>query len=109
MAEDTDRLRRLRLDSATIEHWVAAGWIAPRGAEAPGYTDADLARACLIRDLREAMGVNEEGISVALDLIDQIHGLRQALRRVATAMHGLPEPARQEILTVLRDLDEGLA
>ncbi|MBR0672187.1 MerR family transcriptional regulator [Neoroseomonas soli] len=109
MAEDTDRLRRLHLQATTIESWIAAGWIAPRATEAPGYTEADLARACLIRDLREAMGVNEEGVSVALDLLDQIHGLRQALRRVATAVHGLPEPARQEILVVLRELDEGSA
>ncbi|NMJ44424.1 hypothetical protein GWK16_24480 [Roseomonas sp. JC162] len=107
MAEDTDTLRRLHIEVATMERWVAAGWIAPRAPQAPGYTEADLARACLIRDLREAMGVNEEGVGVALGLLDQIHGLRHALRRVAAAVHGLPEPARQEILVVLRELDEG--
>jgi chaperone modulatory protein CbpM len=109
MAEDTEKLRRLHLEATTVERWVAAGWIAPRATEARDYTEADLARACLIRDLREAMGVNEEGVGVALGLLDQIHGLRHALRRVAAAVHGLPEPARQEILVVLRELDEGPA
>jgi len=99
MAEDNDRLRRLRLETTMVEYCVSAGWIAP---EVPGYSDADLARACLVRDLREAMGVNDEGVSVALDLLDQIHGLR----RVGDVMHGLPEPARQEVLVILRELDE---
>ena len=73
MAEDNDRLRRLRLETTMVEYCVSAGWIAP---EAPGYSDADLARACLIRDLREAMGVNDEGVGVALDLLEL--GLRVA-------------------------------
>ena len=103
MAEDDDRLRRLRLEATMVEYCISAGWIAP---EAPDYSEADLARACLVRDLREAMGVNDEGVSVALRLLDQIHGLRRALRRVGDVMHGLPEPARQEVLVILRELDE---
>ena len=86
----------------TLEYCVSAGWIAP----AAEHGDADLARARLVRDLREAMGVNDEGVGVALDLLDQIHGLRRALRRVGDVMHGLPEPARQEVLVILRGLDE---
>jgi DNA-binding transcriptional MerR regulator len=42
------------------------------------YSEVDLARAHLIRDLHE-LGVNGEGIPVILDLIDQIHGLRHVL------------------------------
>lgn len=99
----SDKLRRLHLESATVEHWVTQGWIAPA---TPDYSEADLARACLIRDLRDAMGVNDEGVSVALGLLDQIHGLRRALRRVGDAMHGLPEPTRQQVLVILRELDE---
>lgn len=103
MAGQSDRLRRLRLDVTMVETCVSAGWIVPA---APDYSEADLARACLVRDLREAMGVNDEGVGVALDLLDQIHGLRRALRRVGDVMHGLPEPARQEVLVILRGLDE---
>lgn len=106
MAEDSDKLRRLRIEAATLEQWVAVGWIAP---EKPEYSDSDLARACLIRDLREAMGVNDEGVGVALGLLDQVHGLRRALRQVSVAMQGLPEPVRQEVLLILREMDEGPA
>lgn len=106
MAEDDDTLRALRIEAATIEQWIAVGWIAPRAPDATAYSEPDLARACLIRDLREAMGVNDEGVGVALGLLDQIHGLRRALRQVASVMHGLPDPVRQEVLVVLRAVDE---
>ena len=36
----------------------------------------------LVHDLVEDLGVNEEGVDVVLDLIDQLHAARGALRRV---------------------------
>ena len=39
----------------------------------------DLARANLIRDLKDKMGVNDEGLDVVLHLVDQMHALRRAL------------------------------
>jgi chaperone modulatory protein CbpM len=100
MAETEEMLRQARLDAGTLEAWVAEGWIIRR--DAGGYTELDVARACLIRDLREEMGVNDAGVGVVLDLLDQLHGLRAALRGLAGAMHGMPEPVRNEALTALR-------
>ena len=57
----------------------------------------------LVRDLREAMGVNDEGVSVALDLVDRLHATRLVLKRVASALQELPEPVRTEALRVLRE------
>jgi chaperone modulatory protein CbpM len=78
-----EMLLRARLDAAALEAWAEAGWLAPRRAEGAGFafTELDLARACLIRDLREDLGVNDEGIAVILDL---------------------PEPLRREALAALR-------
>jgi chaperone modulatory protein CbpM len=45
----------------------------------------DLARAHFIRDL-QALGVNDEGIPIVLDLVDQLHGLRRILRELLAAM-----------------------
>ena len=39
----------------------------------------DLARANLIRDLKDNMGVNNEGLGVILHLLDQMHSLRRVL------------------------------
>ena len=43
------------------------------------FSEADLARAKLIQDLMQDLGVNEEGVGVILNLLDQVHGLRKAL------------------------------
>src|SRR3954464_11614989 len=109
MFDSREFLLLARLDAAALEAWTEAGWLAPRRA-GPEHTfsELDLARVCLIRDLREGMGVNDEGVAIALDLLDQVHGLRQALRRVSSALLGLPEPLRQKILTRLQGSREEL-
>ena len=103
MFESREFLLLARLDAAALEAWTEAGWLAPRQA-GPEHTfsELDLARVCLIRDLREGMGVNDEGVAIVLDLLDQVHGLRQALRRMSSALQVLPAPLRQEILTRLQ-------
>jgi len=47
--------------------------------EQPALTDLDAARARFIRELRGDFGVNDEGIDIVLHLVDQLHGMRQAL------------------------------
>ena len=39
-------------------------------------------REHLIRDLKTDFGVNDEGVDVVLHLVDQLHGLRKALRQL---------------------------
>ena len=73
-------LLRARLDHGTLEAWIAEEWLVPGGsADAPAFTDADLARAALIRDLRHDLDVNDPGIGVILRLLDQVHGLRRTV------------------------------
>ena len=107
MVERREFLLRVRIDAGALDNWIAAGWLAPH-APAGDFSELDLARARLIRDLREAMGVNEEGVSVALGLVDQVHGLRRALARLAETVQRLPEPLRQDALAALRAADPGL-
>ena len=73
-----------RLDAPALAAWVEASWLRPRQEEdTADFSDADLARARLIHDLKQDMGVNEEAIPIILDLLDQVHGLRQMLRDLA--------------------------
>ena len=73
-------LLRARLDDGTLEAWIAEEWLIPGGtATDPAFTDADIARAALIRDLRHDLAVNDPGIDVILSLLDQVHGLRRTL------------------------------
>ncbi len=88
-----------RVDVTVVEAWVEAGWLVPRrDEETADFSDADLARAHLIRDLQHDMGVNEEAIPIILDLIDQVHGLRRMLREVATAVCVQPDDMRRRIV-----------
>jgi chaperone modulatory protein CbpM len=75
-----DFLVRARLDRETLEVWIEEEWLVPSGtATEPAFSEGDLARAELIRDLIDDMGVNYEGVGVILNLLDQLHGLRKAL------------------------------
>lgn len=93
---------RARLESGTLDAWIAAGWLIPAETEPRrAFSEADLARAQLIQDLSHDLGVNDEGIAVVLDLIDQIHGLRRSLKSLSAALAFLPADARAKIQSQL--------
>jgi chaperone modulatory protein CbpM len=80
-------LVRAHLEHESVETWIAAGWLVPPQTEPePMFSDVDLARAQLIRDLREDLGVNDEGVSVILHLLDQMHGLRRSMQDLLEEM-----------------------
>ncbi|WP_373503055.1 chaperone modulator CbpM [Aestuariivirga sp.] len=80
MITRTDFLYRARLDDATLEVWISEEWLSPQRTDTElRFSEADLARATLIRELQHDLGVNREGVGVILNLVDQLHGLRRAL------------------------------
>jgi chaperone modulatory protein CbpM len=75
-----DFLDRAQLDRQTLEVWIEEEWLVPSGtATELAFSETDLARAKLIRDLMHDLGVNDEGVGVILNLLDQVHGLRKVL------------------------------
>ena len=81
-------LLRCRVEYRSLEAWIAAGWLIPPQTEPElMFNDVDLARAQLIRDLREDFGVNDEGVSVILHLVDQMHGLRRSMHDLLDELH----------------------
>jgi chaperone modulatory protein CbpM len=81
---DARNLLHSHLDAAVLKTCIEAGWIVPQANG--GLSEVDLARVQLIDDLKRDMGVNDEGITIILHLVDQLHGLRGALRAVLTAV-----------------------
>jgi chaperone modulatory protein CbpM len=80
------------LDVKTLEFWIEQHWLIPTETTTElSFSDKDVARAYLIRDLKGDFGVNDEGIDVILHLVDQLHGLRRALGELTLDM---PESAR---------------
>lgn len=85
----------VQFESHIVETWMRAGWISPPESESSGqFSPPDVARAHLIHDLKVQFGVNDEGIDLILDLVDQIYGLRRCLRRVL-----ISGPGRRRSLT----------
>jgi chaperone modulatory protein CbpM len=87
------------LDVVELRRWVESGWVRPQRENAVCfYREIDMARVRLIREMREEMQIDEEGIPVVLSLLDQIYGLRRALRQLVGAIDAQPEPVRRDIL-----------
>jgi chaperone modulatory protein CbpM len=71
------------LQVQTLELWLDQQWLIPDQTSAEmTFSDTDLARAHLIRDLKRDLGVNDEGVDVILHLVDQLHGLRGAFEQL---------------------------
>jgi chaperone modulatory protein CbpM len=87
--ETREFLVRTSLRAEILEMWVTEGWLLPdRRGDRRSFSEVDVARAQLIRDLQNGLGVNEAGIDVILDLLDQLYGLRCTLREVLAASKG---------------------
>ena len=52
----------------------------------------------LIRDLQHDLGINDDGIAVVLDLIDQNGGLRHVLQAIVRALQAQPDIVRRQIV-----------
>lgn len=76
-------LTRTRLDHETVELWIGEEWLVPVQTDPEvAFTEADVSRAGLIRDLTADLGVNAEGVGIVLHLLDQVHSLRRTLADV---------------------------
>ncbi len=82
-----------QLDPSEVERWIAMDWLRPDGE--PGqwvFTDIDVARLRLIRDLRHEVGLDEGGLPVVLSLVDQLYDMRRQLRQLRDAPADIPRP-----------------
>jgi chaperone modulatory protein CbpM len=89
MISKQEFLVRAQLERETLEAWIQDEWLIPsQSAGELTFSDADVARAHLIRDLRSDLGINDEGVAVILNLVDQVHGLRRVLTEVLRSVRG---------------------
>jgi chaperone modulatory protein CbpM len=96
----TERDIVARVQHVTVKRlrvWVRQGWIRPATKANQGFSEADMARAALIRDLEDKLGFDEDQVPVLLNLIDQIHGLRAELKTMLDALDDLPEELRATV------------
>jgi chaperone modulatory protein CbpM len=92
--ETQEFIDRSHLDILTLNAWIEAEWLLPvTSRERLLFSEADLARARLIRDLKVDFGVNDEGIEIVLHLLDQLHGLRCLVKVIRDRTTDRPDDA----------------
>jgi len=87
----------------TLHVWVERGWVMPEHSEQSGYRfhEIDVARVGLIHEFMTDLDLDDEALEVVLPLLDQVHGLRHQLRRLADAVSEQPDEVRQRIAKTL--------
>jgi chaperone modulatory protein CbpM len=92
-----------RVDRVELTQWVELGWVVPerREPDEPAFSDLDVARVCLICDLRHDLAIEEETVPLVLALLDQIYTLRRQMNALAGAVRQQPEDVRAAILKLL--------
>jgi chaperone modulatory protein CbpM len=95
-------IRQLSRDDLTA--WCARGWVQPaRQGNKVEYRAVDVARVQLICEMRDDLAVNEEGIAVVLDLMDQLYDARARLRALGEAVLDQPVDVQRQIETLVRN------
>jgi chaperone modulatory protein CbpM len=76
----------------TLNAWIEDEWLIPSGSSVElSFSEIDIARAQLIRDLQVDFGVNNEGVGVILNLVDQLYGMRRTLMELRQAVRTTSE------------------
>ncbi len=92
----------LKIEATELDMWIRQGWLVPRTSnDQRSFQDVDLARALLIMDLTRGMGVNEAGVDIVMDLIDQLHSLRGTLRDIMTVVTREDSAVQQRLIAAL--------
>jgi chaperone modulatory protein CbpM len=104
-----DELLRARSTITTVhvERWVERGLLRPTAdGEAWIFEPVDVARACLLADLSEQMGFDDEAVETLVGLLDQVHTLRRQLHQLGRAIGRQPAETREAIALALKALGE---
>ncbi|MBS0219383.1 MAG: hypothetical protein JSR91_01455 [Proteobacteria bacterium] len=104
-----DELLRLdrRLTAVHVERWVARGLLRPVGpAEAWSFEQIDVARAHLLVELVDDIGLDDDLVETVIGLVDQVHTLRGQLGLLAKAIAEQPPATREAIASALQRLVE---
>ena len=93
------------LSEDRLHVWTTEGLVRPTLREgAVLYREVDVARLRLLVTLEDELAVERDTVPVIVELLDQIHGLRRALRALGEAVERQPEEVRAEICATVASL-----
>jgi chaperone modulatory protein CbpM len=95
-------LRFAELDSAEFGRWIENRWIVPDEEEGRWlFHEVDIARVELILEIRREFAVDDEAMSLLLNLLDQVYSVRRQMRRLCDALERQPPEVREAIRKAL--------
>lgn len=71
----TEAAEKCSLDQESILQFISEEWITPKDKGRLLFDEDDVCRIQLIAELKNDLGVNNEGIPIILHLVDQLHHL----------------------------------
>jgi chaperone modulatory protein CbpM len=95
------------LETRELLRWIERRWLLPErrpsagSGEAYFFHEVDVARAELIVEIRREFALDDEALDLVLSLLDQLYGLRRALKRVCEAVATQPAEVQQAIARAL--------
>lgn len=99
MKTRADIVAEFGLAAEDLTLWVERRWVLP--VEQDGqfvFAEADEARVQMIVELRRDLAIDDEAMSVVLDLLDKLHGVRRQMRDLLDAVGELPEAQRDSLM-----------
>ncbi len=95
----TEIVAEIGLPREELLLWIERRWVLPLGqGDDFMFGEADAARVRMIVELRRDLAIDDEAMSVVLDLLDKLYGLRRQMRDLLTAIDELPEAQREMLL-----------
>lgn len=90
--------------SADIQSWIQNQWLKPEKKEDNYlFYEIDEARARLILDLRDNLGISEDAMSLVLNLIDQLYTTRRQMKYLCEVISTDHYPDSRQKLRQLMD------
>ncbi len=96
----TEVLAEFSLSRDELLLWVERRWVLPLAqGEEYVFSAADVARLQMIVELHRDLAIDDEAMSVVLDLLDKLYALRRQMRDLLSAVDELPEAQRDKLLS----------
>lgn len=87
----------VRTEEEAIARFIKNDWIKPMLGNDPWLDDDDVSRACLIHELQQDYRINDEGITIILQLVDEVCRLQLSAKKEPKADESSRKREAEEI------------
>ncbi|HZU88357.1 MAG TPA: chaperone modulator CbpM [Stellaceae bacterium] len=94
------------LNRRELHLWIEEGWVRPeRSGETWNFAGVDIARVELILEMRREFAIDDEGLPLVLNLLDQVYTLRRQMRLLCGALSAQPPEVQAAVRRALYSAD----